>query len=197
MTEMLTQEVSTSAGEALEQLKKSYDAEVKNFLKEKDVLAIILKHCVVEFKDCALEDISSKYIEGTPQVACVVVDRDAVSEAEQELSGSKIAGLTTEDRSIQEGLVTYDIRFTAFAPATGAPIKLIINVEAQKESARQEYPIVKRALYYCARMISAQKNVEFTGMRYERIKKVYSIWICQACRKIAGVLSSPTISRNM
>ena len=35
-----------------------------------------------------------------------------------------------------------------------------------------------RGVYYGARMISAQKGVEFTNSNYDSVKKVYSIWIC-------------------
>ena len=40
------------------------------------------------------------------------------------------------------------------------------------------YPIIKRALYYCSRMNSSQYGSEFTETHYEKIRKVYSIWIC-------------------
>ena len=40
------------------------------------------------------------------------------------------------------------------------------------------YPLVKRGIYYCCRMISSQYGTVFTGSHYEKIKKVYSIWIC-------------------
>ena len=40
------------------------------------------------------------------------------------------------------------------------------------------YPIIKRGIYYCSRMISAQHGTEFSDSHYEKIKKVYSIWIC-------------------
>jgi hypothetical protein len=33
-------------------------------------------------------------------------------------------------------------------------------------------------LYYCCRLISAQKETEFTKNDYDNIRKVYSIWIC-------------------
>lgn len=36
----------------------------------------------------------------------------------------------------------------------------------------------KQVIYYCSRMFSAQKNVEFTGSYYDGIQKVYSIWVC-------------------
>ena len=43
-----------------------------------------------------------------------------------------------------------------------------------------------RAIFYCARMISAQKETEFTGENYDDIKKVYSIWICMDTTKAAA-----------
>lgn len=56
-------------------------------------------------------------------------------------------------------------------------MSLIINVEAQNDF-YPGYPIIKRGIYYCSRMISSQYGVEFTDTHYERIQKVYSIWIC-------------------
>lgn len=40
------------------------------------------------------------------------------------------------------------------------------------------YPLIKRTLYYCSRMISSQYGKEFVHQEYEKIKKVYSIWLC-------------------
>ena len=228
----------TSLSQAISRLEKGYDAEVKNFLCEKQILAMILKSCVEEFRGCNVEEIAERYIEGSPQISETAVGRDvqdiitqepegqgiaagsagfgsvagsdrvgsavspagcgaAAGSAKRETvkspsgsagweiadgpagSGSKIIGAANEDRSVNEGLVTYDIRFTATAPGTGEPIRLIINVEAQRRLKGLSYPLVKRGLYYCSRLISAQKNVEFTGTHYENIRKVYSIWICQ------------------
>ncbi len=39
------------------------------------------------------------------------------------------------------------------------------------------YPLPKRGIYYCCRMISAQYGTEFTNSNYQDIKKVYSIFI--------------------
>ena len=38
--------------------------------------------------------------------------------------------------------------------------------------------IVKRNLNYCCRLVSSQYGTEFTNSHYEKIKKVYSIFIC-------------------
>ena len=181
--EQTAETAETSAALAVSQLDQSYDAEVKNFLKEKAILAIILKSCVKDFRtgSCTVQEIAEKYIEGTPQVSVVAVDQDAGDPAAG--SGSRIAGLSNEDSSRNEGKVVYDIRFTALAPEDGSRIRLIINVEAQREAADLKYPIVKRGIYYAARLISAQKNVEFKHTEYQNIKKVYSIWICQNVAK--------------
>ena len=56
-------------------------------------------------------------------------------------------------------------------------IRLIINVEAQT-AFNPGYPLTKRAIYYCSRMISAQHGPIFTKSEYGKIRKVYSIWIC-------------------
>lgn len=37
---------------------------------------------------------------------------------------------------------------------------------------------MKRAVYYASRLISSQKETEFVNSNYDKIKKVYTIWIC-------------------
>ncbi len=146
-----------------------YDAACKRVLSEKAILARIMKACLVEYQDCDVDEIAEKYIEGQPQVSAVPVLPDE--------GGSIISGLDTEDKSVHEGTVTYDIRFRATAPSSGEPIGLIVNVEAQNDF-YPGYPLIKRGIYYCCRMISSQYGREFSGSHYEKIKKVYSIWIC-------------------
>ena len=147
----------------------SYDAACKRVLSEKAILARIMKACLAEYQNCPVCDIEEKYIEGQPQVSSVPVLPDE--------EGSVISGLDTEDKSVHEGTVTYDIRFRAIAPDSGELIGLIVNVEAQNNF-YPGYPLTKRGVYYCSRMISSQYGREFTGPHYEKLKKVYSIWIC-------------------
>ena len=44
-----------------------YDAACKRVLSEKAFLARIMKACLEEYKDCDVNDIAEKYIEGEPQ----------------------------------------------------------------------------------------------------------------------------------
>jgi hypothetical protein len=139
-----------------------------------------MKSCIAEYRDFDVKEIAEKYIEGTPQIAEVAVNPD-----EEPDGGEQIRGASTEDSTINEGTVTYDIRFLAIVPVTGELLRLIINVEAQNDF-YPGYPIIKRAIYYCSRMISSQYETEFTDAHYEKIKKVYSIWICMNPPKNRG-----------
>lgn len=47
--------------------------------------------------------------------------------------------------------------------------QVIINVEAQRRS-RLTYDLMNRAIFYAARLISAQKEVEFQKDDYDLIK---------------------------
>jgi len=146
-----------------------YDAVCKRLLSEKQILARIMKECLEEYRGCDANEIAEKYIEGQPQVGSEPVMPDQ--------EGTVIQGLDTEDKSVREGVVTYDIRFRALVPGSGERIGLMINVEAQNDF-YPGYPLIKRGIYYGCRMISSQYGREFTASHYEKIKKVYSIWIC-------------------
>ena len=146
------------------------DASCKRLLSEKSILAWIMKSCLEEYRDCDVKDIAEKYIEGQPEVGVTPVAPD-------ETNTARIRGIHNEDSSLTEGTVTYDIRFLAMAPVSGELIQIIVDVEAQHRF-DPGYPLIKRAIYYCSRMISAQYGTEFTHSQYQKICKVYSIWIC-------------------
>ncbi len=162
-------DTETTMAQGLADTNARYDAACKRVLSEKYILAWIMKSCLEEYRDCNVREIAEKYIEGQPQVSAIPVLPDE--------SGTVIHGLDTEDKSVHEGTVTYDIRFRAIVPDTEDVIALIVNVEAQNDY-YPGYPILKRGIYYGSRMISSQYGREFTGSHYEKIKKVYSIWIC-------------------
>ena len=165
-------------------LKEQCDAACKRLLSQKYILAWIMKTCMAEYKDSAIADIAEKYIEGTPEVGSSPVDGDepAVTHGAGAPGADpgvteRIQGADTEDSSITEGTVRYDIKYKAAVPSTKETVQLIINIEAQNRY-HPGYPLLKRAVYYCGRLISAQKGTEFTGSRYGKLKKVYSVWIC-------------------
>lgn len=149
--------------------KAEYDENVKYLLSEKIILAHILVYAVKEYFGMKPEDVA-ELIEGMPQVSKVAVNPG-------ESNMPEIIGDNVEDATPNEGKVTYDIRFRALAPGRDALMQLIIDVEAQKDY-YPGYDLLTRGIYYGARMISAQKGAEFLEDDYDKIKKVYSIWIC-------------------
>lgn len=147
--------------------KAEYDSRVKELLSDKQILAWIMKYTMKEFKGMtALEIISC--IEGEPEISIVPVSPGLTKEV--------ISGSRNESSIPNEGLVFYDIRFYAVTPDK-EKVKILVNLEAQKDY-YPGYDLVTRALFYCARMMSAQLDTEFTPKNYDDIKKVYSIWIC-------------------
>ena len=140
-----------------------------------------MKGCVDEYSECSVDEIAEKYIEGTPEVGTVGVHVDDTNRLPR--TPEVITGSNNEDSTLTEGTVHYDVRFDAIAPtsthdaASQDVIRLIINVEAQT-AFNPGYPLTKRAIYYCSRMISAQHGPIFKKSEYGKIRKVYSIWVC-------------------
>ncbi len=155
--------------EELKIKKSRYDTVCKKVLSRKPVLAKILKSCVDEYKDYDMKFIEEQCIEGDTISFSMGVNPDE--------SYPHIIGDDTVDKLEREGTVYYDIRFNTLVPGTDEYIKLIINIEAQTIHGKKEPPL-KRAVYYASRLISAQNGTEFTKSDYDKIHKVYSIWIC-------------------
>lgn len=125
-----------------------------------------------KFKSFEIEKIVKEAFVGEIKVSKVAVntDEDDIEEP------TKLDTASNEDNSKKNGSIVYDIRFNVVVPDSDFSVALIINIEAQKTS-ETPYPILKRALYYCSRLISSQKNVVFVNSHYEKLRKVYSIWI--------------------
>ena len=84
-----------------------YDAACKRVLSEKAILARIMKSCLEEYKDCDVNDIAEKYIEGQPQVSAVPVLPDE--------GGTVISGMDTE---VQEYVLRSDVAKNFLAKLT-------------------------------------------------------------------------------
>ena len=159
--------------------KATYDAAAKGFLSNKSILAWLLKYCVSEFKDYGISEIAEKYIGNDIEVGIIPIEPDKTNAVR------KILPEGTEYRTVTEGTTFFDIRFSAYAPDDGEMIKLIINVEAQKKN-NPEYSLTKRGIFHCARLLSSQYSVEFEEPDFDKIKKVYSIWLTFTSPQPAG-----------
>lgn len=166
----------------------TFDTNAKRILANKQVLARILKKTVLEFKEKTFSEIM-ECIEGEPKISLVPVHPGMTN-------APVISGMQNEDKIPWEGAVYYDIRFFARLPHKNETVKIIVNVEAQKEF-YPGYYLETRGIFYCSRLISAQLNTEFTEPHYNDLKKVYSIWICfESAKKQANAISEYKITKH-
>ena len=180
-------ERQTALAEAIDTVadKAKYDRCAKKLLSFKAIDAWILKTCVKEFSLFSVDYISEHCMSGEVEISEHAVHQDELNRGQRINSDEQVTKMNSESSSINEGTVYYDVRFNAIAPENGESITLIINLEIQTDD-KPGYELVTRGTYYWARMISEQHGTVFTGDHYEKIQKVYSIWICPStpdCRK--------------
>ena len=149
---------------------------IKRVLATMSILARTVKGTVTEVKNMSIAEIESAIDHESIEISSVRINLG--------LSNSRAVLLNCQDSIKNEGAVYYDIRFVMRLP-DGSQTKIIVNIEAQRKS-NPGYSIVKRGIFYVARLISAQLGVEFSNkgedkIQYENIKKVYSIWLCMDC----------------
>ena len=141
-----------------------YDTMAKKRLSLPPILAFILKHCTEEFRDIPLD----------------VIEKQCLGETTVGIERSRgeplVRTLPTEDKNGDEMSVLYDIKAVARVPDAREDIQIIVNIEAQKDMPRS-YPLLKRAIYYCSRLIASQMKKGSKRVDYRRIRKVYSIWV--------------------
>ena len=148
----------------------------------KYIISYVMRDCMWEYRDCTIEDIIQRYIEGTPAVSSVLIDQDDIL-----VDPGRVQGMSTDDKSLAEGNIFYDIKFSAKVPKQeddGEDVRLIIVLEDQLDF-YPGYSLLKRGAYYCARSISAQKGTVFTGHQYGKIQKVYVVFVCMMPPKYA------------
>ena len=152
-----------------------YDAASKKLMSFKDVVAWILKLNTKEFADYDVSFIASNCISEV-SVSEEAVHQDEPDRSEALSGNERVTLLNSESKSTTEGTVYYDIRLRANIPGEKSDVFLFINIEIQNED-KEKYSLVTRGLYYCARMVSEQYGTVFTSSDYQKIQKVYSIWI--------------------
>ncbi len=151
-----------------------YDIQAKRLLGQKIILAHILTRVIDEFKNLTPEELVECMDE--PMIGSVPVDPGLTNaELVKSEKGDRIIGFNTEHSEINEGTVHFDI--LTYVRRPDGIRKIIIGLEAQKDEPSR-YPILNRGIFYGCRMISSQKERDFSGQQYGEIKAVYSIWVC-------------------
>lgn len=161
-----------------------YDKCAKRLLSQKNVLAHILVKTIDEFKGMNPDDVVP-YIIGTPYVSKVptepgLTNTASRSEHRKKADTERVVTFNTEDNEINEGLVRFDIIFRV--QMKDGISHIIVNIEAQKAEPT-EYEILNRAIFYVSRLISSQKERDFTNSDFDDIQRVYSIWVCMGMKE--------------
>ena len=138
-----------------------YDKQAKNLLSYACIEAWILKCLVSEFSDYAVQDICSM-LTGKKQDGHLLDGE------------TKLEMVKTEDTVVGQQTIRLDAYFKVRVPFTNHRIH--INVELQKLPKVLGW-LKKRGWYYIARMTTSQSYTVFEKDHYEKIEKVYSIWI--------------------
>lgn len=147
------------------------DAVSKDILKNKEVLAVLLKGVVNEYQDYTTTEIM-EFIESDS----IVSDADVSTGR----TNTRIQGENIEFVQLNEKTSNFDIRFISKNPILSSEVQvnLHIDVEPQKDY-RPGYPIEKRGMYYLSRSLCSQLSVITQKTDYNALAKCYSIWICR------------------
>ena len=153
-------------------LGEKYDEACKRLLKNKEIIAPILQMLIEEYKECTIEEVI-RYI-----------DADSISDDTPVVDiPVDIRQDNTEFSSVSDKLVRFDSLFRAINPKLSDGeliVNLHIDIDVQNEykPGNPPYPIVKRGIYYASREIGRQLGTITETTDYNRLEKVYSIWIC-------------------
>ena len=172
-----------------DETKLKLDAISKQLMVSKPLLARVMKAYIKEYKKESLEDIINIYIEPST----ISVSQTGV----QKNTTNVIEGISNEDKSSNEGNITYDIIFKAIVPGKdGKVIGIYINIELQNDY-YPGYPLVTRAVYYACRRLASQFTEINKETNYGALQKVYSIWICMnAPNKDAGKVATINFAKR-
>lgn len=137
-----------------------------------------MKSCLPEYRDCTVQEIAEKYIEGNPQISEIAVHQD-----EQLETAPMIKGRNTEDNSICEETITYDVRFRAVClgdkkhEADSGILKLLEvllsperGAEEKKQILQQDYniPMTKKLEGEVTEMCNLSEGIEQRGIKKGR-----------------------------
>ena len=154
---------------------EKYDYALKQLLSNKEFLSRILKRFVKEYEPYSLDEIKTKYLEHTvPMISKVGVEKNTTNQIE---------GINVEDKSSNEGNISYDILFKVRYPAKKKSpddkkkyIGMYIDLEIQGDK-YPGYPLETRAVYYAARRLGSELTKIDKHTNYGSLQKVYSIFL--------------------
>lgn len=148
------------------------DTQSKILLHSKEVLAVILKETVEEYKGYSRKEVMD------------FIEADSITDTKEVSTGrtnTQVHGSNVEFVQLNEKTSYFDMAFQARNPVFSTEdmlVNLHIDMEPQK-TYQPGYPIEKRGMYYLARLLSSQLSLVTEHTDYGQLEKCYSIWICR------------------
>ncbi|MBO5519002.1 MAG: hypothetical protein J5945_02495 [Candidatus Methanomethylophilus sp.] len=149
----------TDTGKDTTEVDVKRDQAFKSIIKDRDILAALLKGVVPEFKNLDKEEI----------IECLPLEVD----------GRTVVGRNVESPSVYNGPIFLDSVFDVKSPVKG-DLSLIVAIEAQGRS-MAESDLYNREQYYSCRLVSDQGMLYKTKKElYANLKKTVVIWVMLA-----------------
>lgn len=150
---------------------EKYDQAVKALFNNPKILAPILKMSVWELGEMTVEEIAATIVEVSG------------TEAVDGTSAAAVANQNVEMGSLSDKVIFFDVHLKMRNPRLSTDeitVFLFIDIEPQNSAyaSRLGYPVIKRALYHVARLLSRQLGIVTEETDYGKLSKCYSIWIC-------------------
>lgn len=139
------------------------DANAKNLLKFRIVLANILKYAIPKYKDLSIDEIK-QMIPASPRTP----------------DGFYVQEDNTEDFEDSKH-IDFDVLFHTIDDVDKVSIWCDIEPQSNymsKTDSPDSYDLAARGVYYLSRMISRQLSSGTKLSNYRHLNKCYSIWIC-------------------
>ena len=145
----------------MENINFSKDAYFKKIIKNKQLVAYILKHFVQEYEHLEIEEI-------IPLLTLQGVTSPDTKE---------VIGLDSEINDPLDGKILLDKVIGAYLPDSKEQICIVFDLEMQTSTLEDE-KLYNRAEYYVSALMRSQKGVIFDHSDYENMIKVTGIWFC-------------------
>ncbi len=147
------------------------DTVSKDILKNKEVLAVILKGVVREYKEFTTQEIME------------FIESDTITSEDEVTTGrtnTRIHGDNNEFVQLNEKTSNFDIRFRSKNPMLSGKVQVNLHIDVEPQrNYKPGYPIEKRGMYYLSRSLSSQLSLITEHTDYNSLEKCYSIWICR------------------
>ena len=198
---------STSLADGIRAAESAFDAVCKRLLGERQVVARILSGVVTGFegadpdvlaRECVAPDpgygvplsrdvpVKSSVPQGVPHVGGAPADPGVPPSRNAPTDPGPAIRLDTDDATVTEGLAVFDVRTRAVVPGTMRIVEL--DLEGQGK-ASPGYPLLRRAMFYCGRMLSRQGADVVAHSTYGALRRVVSIWVVfKPSKDLAGTV---------